>query len=632
MKLIFLLLILFTFARLPGQDFKEVSQQAGLDHLFNVGDVIYGGGVAIFDYNNDGWEDMYITGGLNADKLYRNNKDKTFTEVLTASGLELVHQFHTQGAIAGDIDNDGDRDLFITTRCKVADLKTYTHNLLFLNRGDGTFIDVTETWGINLDIGFSSAASFADVNLDGYLDLFVGNYIADPFYEVFHADGTNEPSMNGSTDVLYINQGGTGFINMTVSYNINVPGCALAAAFTDFDNDHDLDLYVANDFGNAGMPPNSLYRNNYPEASFTEAGFDTGTDIALNAMGIAIGDLENDGDLDYFVSNMGPDVLLKNNGQGLYEDATVPANLVKISVPWQDRGYLAVSWGTVFFDYNLDGYQDLFVANGDLSPPALPNTNVLYQNQRDGTFKDVTLENGLNDPHVARGTAVFDYDKDGDLDLVVVNQQYPQGYGQVEHPRLCLYENLTADGSWLKVKLEGTFSNRDGLGARVVVHQAGQRFIREIDGGSSHNSHNSTIAHFGLPKNSSVNLLEVYWPGGKRNVMENISPNKQVLFKETEDQPVVTNIFENDLYSPHLKVFPNPAQSQQIQVEFHLKTPAPVNLSLFDMYGKKITEFVDSKEAYGHFSEMFHLNHQPGIYILKLKSSHYSIDQKIWVK
>lgn len=480
-KMLFLLfgITIAFFNQLQAQQFKEVSREVGLEHLFDIGDLIFGGGVAVFDYDNDGWEDLYVTGGMNPDALFRNNGNKSFTNVFANSGLSATFDYLTQGVIAGDINNDGYSDLFITVRSPVNDLRSYTHDLLFLNNGDGTFINATEEWNLHIIKRFSSAAAFGDVNMDGLLDLYVGTYLVEPVEDTFDENGNTSAEFRGDNDVFYMNSGSS-FLNHTPYSGVDYPGMVLGAAFTDYDNDHDVDLYVANDFGFLNLPPNLLYENIRKDKTFVNIAPEARADIAMHAMGVAHGDYNNDGFIDYFITNMGQDFLLKNNGDGAFADSTITAGLVSISLPYQGRSYLAVSWGTVFFDFDNDGWLDLFWANGDLSPPAKPNPNKLYHNNGNGTFSDVTDEHGLGNHHLGRGVAVFDYDKDGDLDLVVVNQEYPEGYYEEEDPNILFYENITYnENNYLQVKLQGIQSNPQGYGAHIIAHCNGDRYLRE---------------------------------------------------------------------------------------------------------------------------------------------------------
>ena len=582
-------LLISVNASLEAQQFKEVSREIGLEHLYHMGDMTFGGGLAVIDYNNDGWEDLYVTGGMNPDALFRNNGDKTFTNVFSESGMSTTLDFLTQGVISGDVNNDGFSDLFITVRSPVNDLRSYTHDLLFINNGNGTFRNATSEWQLQSVEGFSTAAAFGDVNLDGYLDLYVGTYLVEIVEETFDENGRVIADLTGEEDIFYFNSGSL-FQNYTSLSGIKYPGMVLGAAFTDYDNDHDVDLYVANDFGFLDLPPNLLYKNERRDnLIFKEVAQEAGADVAMNAMGVAYGDYNNDGWIDYFITNMGQDFLLKNNGNGTFSDSTVTAGLVSISLPYGERSYMAVSWGTVFFDFDNDGWLDLFWANGDLSPPSNPNPNKLYRNNGNGTFTDVTHEHEMQDHHVGRGAVVFDYDHDGDLDLVVVNQEYPEGYFEDEDPNILFYENLNSnENNFLQVQLQGIQSNPQGYGAHIIAHCDGARYLREIEGGSSHLSQNSSIAHFGLGSHQKVDFLEVLWPGGKRQVLTNVDVNQMITIVEAEGSDVLTSLNQK-ISSPANLIYPNPCQNNFSITRHHLD--AINKISLTDLSGRLLHQF-----------------------------------------
>lgn len=615
-RLIYLFLLLVPI-KIAAQSFMDVSKEAGLNHLFNVGDFHFGGGVAVLDFDMDGWEDLYVTGGANSDALFKNNGDGTFSNVFENSGLESTNEFLTQGVVAGDIDNDGDRDLFITVRSSIKDLGSYAHNLLFENNGDGTFTNITTKAGLDMESNFSTSACLGDVNLDGYLDIFVVNYIKDPLYDVFHKeDGTFKPNPYwGDHDCLYINNGDNTFYNATADYGLmKNEGYGFACVFTDFDHDNDLDIYVANDYSYG----NTLYENMYPEAKFKDISAASGTNVALNGMGIAVGDYNNDGALDYFVANMGPSILLKNNKDKTFADESVNANITTLSLEWDGKYYLPVSWGTQFLDFDNDTDLDLFLTNGDLSPPSVYNPNTFYENLGDAKFKNISQQAGVKDPYLGRGSAIFDYDKDGLLDIVVVNQDYPFDLGDGETPNIVLYKNQNTSGKWIKVKLIGNEANKDGIGAKVKLYGSKTLQIREIDGGSSHLSQNSTIAHFGLGK-ESIAHLEIIWPGGKRQIVENVQTNRLIEIRENAfDTPILTSTISKKDLKESIAIHPNPA-SDFLHINVKNFTPGILYYDIINVLGHKMDSgmkdlsFIDTKE----FAIPLNINLRNGTYIIR---------------
>ncbi|GIV32839.1 MAG: hypothetical protein KatS3mg031_0374 [Chitinophagales bacterium] len=509
-----------------GQTFTEVGHQAGISaYSYNV----IGGGAAMFDYNNDGWLDIYITGGNDRDYLYRNNGDGTFTEVGIAAGLAVTGSYSTAGVTTGDIDNDGFRDVFVTTWGGVPTIPGQMRaNLLFRNNGNGTFANISNQAGIT-HAAWSVTATMGDYNLDGFLDIYVANYV-DSVRMIQDSSGTVIGfAHTGYNNFLYINNGNNTFTESAARLRVNHHGTALSAIFTDFDNDHDLDLYVANDFGQ-WVEPNVLYRNEFPADSFTDVSAPAGANVAIYAMGIAAGDYNEDGYLDYYITNIGRNVLLRNRGNGTFDDMTDSAGVADTFV---DSAYTS-GWGTGFFDFNNDTYLDIYVCNGLI--PAAPfiynapkNPDKLFKNNGDGTFTDVSLQAGVSDSLVGRGLTIGDYDNDGDLDALVVITSTDIPTSVRSH----LYRNESSSGTnWLKVSLQGTLSNRDGYGSRIELYFSNRRLIREIDGGSSHASQHSSIAHFGLGNHTRIDSILVIWPGGRRQTIDTPAVNQHLHIVE----------------------------------------------------------------------------------------------------
>jgi len=487
-----ILLIAFIFiSRLASaQVFTEVAAPAGINHVFHFGDFHLGGGATVIDLNNDGWEDVYIAGGSNPDALYLNNTDGTFTDIHSICGINTDHVI-TQGAVAGDINNDGFKDLFITTRADAATFSNNQPNLLYLNNGDGTFTDITVSSGIYLDSVFSTATAFGDVNLDGLVDLYVGNWVDIPLSDLFDPEGYIQLRELGDGDpnILYINNGDLTFSSVGDSYGVDITGLAWAINLTDYDNDGDLDIMVANDFGTRHLP-SSLLRNDYPSPSFTDVSESSGfAEVPIFAMGIATGDYNEDGWLDYYLTDISKNTLYKNNGDGTFTDQSCQNGTKYIDWYFGEDSVVAVGWGANFLDYDNDSYLDLFVANGQLNPltgqglDTLYNPNKIFRNLGDYTFSDVSADAGVEDIFRARGSLTFDYDRDGDQDLLVINQVNWTGYGEGTNPKSLLYRNDAPSGNWLKVQLIGTNSGgRDAVGSRIRVKAGGRTLIRECQG------------------------------------------------------------------------------------------------------------------------------------------------------
>jgi len=517
----------FESAFLFAQTFTEVSLQSGINHvaIIQPDSTYLPGGAAWFDYDNDGFLDIYLTGGTASDKLYRNNGDGSFSDMTTQAGFSGMAGKETNGVVSGDIDNDGFRDLFITT-------SRHFHNYLFRNNGDGTFTDISLSAGFTETVESASAA-FGDCNKDGFIDLFVANWAVD----IDQVIGTN--FLRAHPNNFYLNNGNNTFTDIGSVIGVaDTFSCSLAATFSDFDLDGDQDLLIANDFGNMFNNHNQLFQNNFPQNNLTDVSAASGFGVGMSAMGIASGDYDEDGDFDYFITNIGRDVLMRNNGNGTFSNAIQGSGLARhyASIYFNGSYYqwTKVSWGTGFFDYNNDTHLDLFVAAGDLLieyPHPSADTNKLFQGNSSGTFTDVTTAAGVGDIYVARGFSYADYDNDGDLDLLVCHQDTAGG----SHHTL-LYRNNLSLTSWVKIQLVGIQSNADGLGALITLKEGGRVFLREVDGGSSFNSHNDYRIHFGLGNllapGDTVDSLIIRWLSGTVDRFANIISNKIYIAEE----------------------------------------------------------------------------------------------------
>lgn len=527
--------------------FTDVADQAGAayTHYRDILDIIpLGAGVIVFDYNNDGLQDIYVTatpdvavlapetGGRNA--LFKNNGDGTFLNVAIEAGVS-DRSGKGNGGCAADYDNDGDQDLFIAN---------WGASKLFQNSGEGTFIDVTEFAGLgDPDSTYRSmGCAWGDYDRDGFLDFVLVRHIdeSDPdafnkrFYyfgvrplALFHnnKDGTftNMTNLLGTTD--YPNRGQDTFGN--------VWGAGFQPSWVDFDNDGDLDLYVVNDFG-AYIQPNVLWRNDGPGPDglwdFVDISEISGANSAMFGMGLAVADYNTDGYLDFFITNMGDNVLLTSSGDGrTFSDTAAAAGVAVGTFRRQQR----VSWGTVFIDYDNDGYEDLYVVSGwidtdDINRKDQPNL-LFHNNSGDGTFTDVSSISGAADWGIGRGVAYADFNGDGCLDLYLTNM----GRSAQDGEQARLFQNsCTWANNWLTIKTVGTDSNRDGIGARIKLTAGGNTQIREVAAGSSNKSQNMLPVHFGLGKSEIVDSIQIHWPSGKLQTLSNVAPNQVLIITE----------------------------------------------------------------------------------------------------
>ena len=523
-------------------EFANVTAAAGIKFMHfkgNKGISInreeFGPGVCVADFDGDGWQDIYFVNGRDlynrgisvSNALYRNNHDGTFTDVTEKAGVPGTG--YGLGCVWGDFDNDGFPDLFVTQ---------YGRNVLYRNNGNGTFTDVTDKAGVaGTESGaFHSGATFFDYDRDGWLDLYVGSYVAlgDKRYcqlgDVLSSCAPSE--YRGSADALYHNNHDGTFTNVTAAAKIYQPeGKNLSVAAADYDDDGWPDLFVANDGLNA-----YLYHNER-NGTFKEIGLVTG--MALNAQGrvmaamcISLGDYDNDGRLDLYISDFqrSSDHLWHNEGKGLFDEVSDQAGITR---PTRD----VLSFGGGFFDYDNDGWLDIFIANGHVYPEveqATPGThyrqiNSLFHNQGNGTFTEVgkLSGTGFETPYVGRGVAFADFDNDGFMDMVVANNG--------DSP-LLLHNSGGNGNHFLNFKLVGTKSNRDAMGARIRVVAGTMSQIREIAGGGSYLSQSDLRANFGLGKASRAETVEITWPSGLRQVFRNVEADKFYWIEEGKDQ------------------------------------------------------------------------------------------------
>ena len=527
--------------------FRDVAAEAGL-----LEPVVFGGvdrktyiietagcGAAFFDYDNDGWLDILLLSGSRLEgsppgagnRLYRNNRDGTFTDVTRKAGLERSGWAYS--VTVGDYDNDGHDDLFVTY---------WGQNVLYRNNGDGTFSDVTEQAGL-LDDGvrWGGGCSFVDYDRDGRLDLFVSDYVN------FDIASTARPGEEGGCNYkgapvhcgpmglepgvhrLFRNKGDGTFEDVSEASGVAAAqgtyGMTVAAA--DFDNDGWPDIYVACD-----STPSLLFLNNR-DGTFREEGLERGAALSEDGMeqagmGLGVGDYNLDGALDIFKTHFADDTdaLYRNDGGGYFDDETIASGLAV------ETRY--VGWGAVMIDLDNDGLPDLFAVTGHVYPElerSVPgyryaSPRLVYRNLGDGRFEQLIGEAGpgVAAEHVGRGCCFGDFDNDGDIDILVVNMNEP--------PSL-LRNDLAGDRRWLKVKLIGVESNRSALGARAVCRYGDRLQAQEVMGQSSFYSVNDFRLHFGLGDAAAADL-EIRWPLGRKEVIRGVEANQLLVIREGE--------------------------------------------------------------------------------------------------
>jgi hypothetical protein len=491
------------------------------------------GGVVIFDFDNDGWPDLFfVNGGSFVDKqvaaaarhhLYRNTGDGKFEDVTESSGIGISG--FGMGACAADYDNDGWTDLYVTA---------VGGNKLYHNNGDGTFTDVTRAAGVAAGM-WSTSCAFGDIDNDGYVDLYVARYVD------FSNDNKKvcmlfkdvrsycHPNVYHSVpDILYRNNGDGTFTDVSRESGIGaVAGNGLGIVFGDYDNDGWIDIYVAND-----QTPNFLFHNK-GKGVFEEVGLWSGTAVgvdgtALSGMGTDMGDMNGDGLLDIFVTNLDGQThsLYKNLGRGLFANVTFASGVGEATLPY-------VGFGAAFFDYDNDGDLDLAVANGNVidnvklirDTSSYEQLNLLLRNDGTGKFTSVGPASGPGFAlkKASRGLAVGDLDNDGDLDIVISN---------VGDTADVLRNDGGNRGNSILVRTVGSRSNRDGIGARLKLSVGGKILVREVKAGSSYLSQNDMRVHFGLGNEPKADRLEIRWPSGAVDTIEGIEANQILTVRE----------------------------------------------------------------------------------------------------
>ena len=526
-----------------GIQFREITQAAGIHFVHNNAAFgkkflpeTMGPGVAFIDYDNDGWPDIFLVNGMDwpshvqkhsTPKLYHNNRDGTFTDVTHKTGLDV--EMFGMGVAVGDYDNDGYDDLFVTA---------YGQNHLFHNNGNGTFTDVTQKAGLLGPKEFSTSAAWVDYDKDGHLDLVVANYVQwTPETDLYCTlDGKSKSyctpeSYKGTSVRLWHNRGNGTFEDVTQRAGLGEPTSkTLGVAVLDFDNDGWPDLLFSND-----TQPNKLYRNN-GNGTFTEkavvAGIAFSEDgVARAGMGVDAADYDHSGFPSLLITNFSNQMLslYHNEGKGLFVDEAPRSEIGRASL-------LTLGFGCFFFDYDLDGWPDVLVANGHIDADiqrvqanvkyAMPPH--LFRNIGKGKFEEVTKSVGqaFASPRVGRGAAYADIDNDGRLDLLLSTNGGPVYLFRNESP------DAAASNRSVRIKLTGTKSNRDGIGANVRLTAGGETQTQMLRSGSSYLSASELVLTFGLARNEKADTVEIRWPDGQIDRLSNATAGHTITVTE----------------------------------------------------------------------------------------------------
>jgi hypothetical protein len=501
-----------------------------------------GGGVALLDYDGDGWLDIYFTNGpsvamaLEGKKarsaLYRNNHDGTFTDVTEKAGVG--YPCWAMGAAVGDYNNDGHSDLIVSCFGGV---------VLYRNNGDGTFADVTESAHLDKDVGWASGVTFGDYDGDGYVDLFVPHYVDFDVKDLptFGSRKTCEyhdvpvqcgpRGLKGFPDTLFHNNGDDTFTEVSKQAGVDDPKrfFGLGAVWSDFDNDGKIDLFVAND-----GEPNYLYHNE-GGGRFRDIGYDAGVAVSEDGveqanMGLALGDYMHTGRMSIAITHFSDEfaVLYRNDGNLSFSEISHAAGIARPTEQF-------VGWGDAFVDLDNSGWQDFVMVNGHVYPQvdnaklgtSYREPKLVFQNQRNGNFKDISSQLGtpITTPQVSRGLAVGDLFNHGKLDLVIEN---------LTGGPMILEARPNPAHHWVSFELEGVRANRMALNARIFVTTGTMRQMEEIRSGGSYLSQSDTRLHFGLGSSTRIDKVEVQWPDGSSQNFEAVAPDKFYVLKQGE--------------------------------------------------------------------------------------------------
>jgi enediyne biosynthesis protein E4 len=520
--------------RAPGFRLVDVTTQAGIQFRHNSG--AYGGkllpetmgaGCAFLDYDGDGWQDILLVNGMDWPgherqrsplRLYQNNRNGTFSDVTRAAGLDV--ELYGMGVAVGDFDNDGFPDLLITA---------VGQNRLYRNTGKGTFVDVTRQSGLGGREAFSTSAMWVDYDRDGFLDLFVCNYVRwSAEHDVFCSlDGKSKSyctpeAYRGDTCWLFRNRGNGTFEDVTATCGIfDTSSKALGVALIDDDLDGWPDIFVAND-----TQPNKLYRN-LRNGTFRDVALRSGVALseegkARAGMGVDAADFDNSGRFGLGITNFDNEMvgLYRAVEPGLYRDVAIPAGVGMASIN-------RLGFGCLFADLDLDGALDLVVANGHIDETVrnirgnvgYAQAAQIFLNQGTGTFSDIAPEvgGGFADPRVGRGLAYGDFDRDGDIDLLMTTNNGPAVLFRNDH---------TARNRFLRIRLVGTTSNRDAIGATVRVTHDGTTQTRVVKSGSSYLSQSELPVTFGVGRRDVVERVVIAWPNGRTDEFTNVATGR----------------------------------------------------------------------------------------------------------
>ncbi len=650
-------LLLFVFLFVPGITsaqflFKDVTPTTGIYMLSSgVGDV--GPGVVIFDLDGDGWDDIYMPGGLDSDKLFLNMRDGTFKNIATpdfAVHGALPHPFriYPRGGIAFDYDNDGYPDLY--SACQNRDI-------LWHNNGDGTFTDRTRNAHLNfpLDQNESNGATFGDFNGDGFNDFYVARWVNE--YK-FVQDGVGNQvgyAHKGFPDWFYVNNGDGTFTDRASDLSVgNDTGCGNIALFFDYDRDGDLDLLIGNDFG-VELTPNQVYKNMLMEtgtATFQRVDLQIGLQTHLFNMGIGPNDYDRDGNFDFYETSIGPEAFMRNNGDNTFKDVSKQILPLRNGFERGGVGYYATSWTALMADYDNDGWEDGFIVHGFeggippwISNPSKLDTSIFLHNI-DTVFRDYT-DSALVDMNgkrayldiMARGAAYLDFNHDGKLDICLASLSINLFQTKSNYR---LLQNITADrsnaGHWLEFRFTARRTAKEAIGTIVDVWAGGIRHSRQVSTGGGFGSQNSLMQHIGMGEFTKADSINVFWLCDKNR-------HRQIDHYENIEADHLYYVMENMASVPDTKLisllpvippsavavnsrsnvpvfYPNPA-SNVLHVQ-NLQPDVQKHFEIYDLLGIKQIDVTGSESSFSLSVNSL----RQGCYVLRITSEGNTITKQ----
>lgn len=501
-------------------------------------------GISVGDFNNDGYDDFYACSPHNVNQLYKNNGDGTFTEVGAELGVALSENINTVAAVWGDIDNDGWLDLYVSNKSD-ADQLFYNNGNLD-GSGQVTFTEISFDAGIYHQ-GYPKAVNMADINNDGFLDIYISNFQLE--------------------NVMYLNNGDLTFSNNTFISRALDTDAAMGTIFFDYDKDGDVDIYLVHD----SYDPNFLYQND-GNGVFTEVGVSAGVNTTSFGMGVDVGDVNHDGWLDIYIANLGSNFLLLNNGDGTFSDISDSSG----------TDNFGMGWGTIFLDYDNDSWEDIYVAN---LYQFSPHKNILYRNKGDLTFEIVEENDAISNMLGSYGTVSFDYNLDGQIDVLVAHRNASES--------LQLFKNPDRQNHWISIKLVGTTSNYNAIGSKIqLTDNLGTLHYQELSAGLSWLSQNSNLMHFGLGDATEITEAKIIWASGLEEtinlgevdkfytVFENEAVRDGIVFENIEPEPPV---IPTDIEA--LTIVPNPNDGS-FEIQFYSELEINTSIEIYNSTGQ----------------------------------------------